>query len=67
MTWRRITEGLLIGAIVGLAIYDIAAATNREQGDTISEVTLARARQSPVLALAIGAVCGHLFWPQRDA
>ena len=44
---------------------DVAAL--RSGGDTFSEFVLEAARENPVIPLLVGAVLGHLFWPQfRD-
>lgn len=64
MPSRNITGWLLVGAVGVLALYDIVVAANRQEGDTISEVTLDTAKAHPVVPFTLGVVCGHLFWPQ---
>ena len=50
--------GILIG-------WDVYVAVNGVPGDTISELTLGWAQNHPIIPMAVGVVCGHLFWPQR--
>jgi len=66
MKSRIITIIILISVVAGLIAWDIVVAANDTPGDTISEIVLKAARAVPALAFAIGVVCGHLFWPQRQ-
>ena len=59
--WKLITQ---ITMAVGLGIWliwDVIVATNKTQGDTISEVTLELAKRSPLLVVVAGVIAGHLF------
>lgn len=50
--------------IAGIAVWiawDVVVASNKTPGDTISEITLFLARLAPIIPLAVGVVCGHLF------
>jgi hypothetical protein len=62
---KQITAGLIVATIAGLVGWDIVVASNKEKGDTISEILLRAARKVPAVAMAWGVLSGHLFWPQR--
>jgi hypothetical protein len=63
-----ITMYLMLAALVGLIVWDVVVATNKDRGDTISEITLAASVQQPhsgfIVGLAFGILVGHLWWPQ---
>jgi hypothetical protein len=58
----------MLAAAAFLIVWDIKVATNKDRGDTISEITLAASRRGwwslPVLAWVCGILMGHLWWPQ---
>jgi hypothetical protein len=60
MDTRLITQVALLVAIVLLVGWDIYADVNRVAGDTISEVTLALVKTTPLAAVALGVILGHL-------
>lgn len=60
---RRVTIGLLAGALALLIGWDVYVATNAVGGDTISEITLGWSKRIWTMPLTVGVVCGHLFWP----
>jgi hypothetical protein len=62
---RKTTITILISTVSALILWDIWVFIEPTDGDTISEVTLGFASDHPVVALIIGVVMGHLFWPQR--
>lgn len=62
---RKLTIGILVATALFLIGYDIVVAVNKEEGDTISEVTLDKAIRYPIIPFALGVVMGHLFWPQK--
>lgn len=65
MTGQRVTQiGFLILVLMTVA-YDIFAYKVWGVDATISRVTLAWAREWPVVPFSVGVVVGHLFWPQR--
>lgn len=64
MTARWWTIGILAVVTILLIAWDVYAATNKERGDTISEVVLAFARRHPVIPFLMGVLMGHLLWPQ---
>jgi len=64
MTRRWWTIAILAGVSLLLIVWDIYAATNKERGDTISEVVLDFARRHPVIPFLLGVLMGHLLWPQ---
>lgn len=61
---RKITIALLFGAFLVLGGWDLYAAVNSEDGDTISEIAWA-ASTNPAIPFVAGFVMGHLFWPKR--
>lgn len=61
---KTITILLILVAILILGAWDIYAAANAIDGDTISEIILEAALRSPIIPFVSGVVCGHLFWPQ---
>ena len=68
MTTRTLTLIFMAVVLVAIAVYDTIVAINGVPGDTISEITLAWARQHPIavvcFGIALGILLGHLFWPQ---
>lgn len=58
------THWVLIAVSMALIGVDIYWATNSEGGDTISEVILKYSRKYQVIAFLLGALMGHLLWPQ---
>ena len=62
---KKITIVLLLLCAAGLIGWDIYAAANAVNGDTISEVLLASGKAHPIIPFAFGIIFGHLFWPQR--
>ena len=61
---KKVTLFVMSAAGIGLIAWDIVAASNKERGDTISEILLSASKKVPILAVAWGALTGHLFWPQ---
>jgi hypothetical protein len=61
MNWKLITQIIMGACVAVLVIWDIIADTNKVGGDTISEVTLAFAKNVPLIGIIIGIVVGHLF------
>ena len=51
---------LAAGTLVWIG-WDLVVNFNKVQGDTISEVVGNAAKSAPILAVALGVVCGHLF------
>ena len=60
---KKLPTGILVAAALALVAYDICAAATPEEGDTISEVIAGAARKRPVIALGLGVILGHWFWP----
>lgn len=64
MYWKRVTK-LVILLITGAAIvYDIVAFKEGTVDATISRIVLAWAHRWPIVPFAMGALVGHLTWPQ---
>ena len=62
---RKLTIGILVAVVLALIAWDVYALLEPSPGDTISEVTLAFARQHPAFSFLLGVVAGHLLWPQE--
>lgn len=67
MNLANLTKGAIVATAAILIGYDIFVVIKGGPGDTISEVMLAWASSHPILAFAMGALMGHLFWPQRGS
>ncbi|HEV2863048.1 MAG TPA: hypothetical protein VGX48_18680 [Pyrinomonadaceae bacterium] len=61
----NLTRNIIIWATAGLVAYDVWAAVNNREGDTISEVITAASKRRPVIAFVAGGLAGHLFWSQE--
>jgi hypothetical protein len=61
MTLKYVTQVVMVLGIALWIGWDLVVATNREKGDTISEITLAISMMAPVLPFAVGFLAGHLF------
>jgi hypothetical protein len=65
---RIITLIVMAVCFVALIGWDIYAAANSAEGDTISELTAGFVQEymgvGIAIVWAIGLLCGHLFWPQ---
>lgn len=61
MDAKQITGIVMIVGIVGWIAWDIVVAANGIPGDTISEITMGIAQAAPIIPLAVGVICGHLF------
>ena len=59
---KNITICILVGTAIVLALWDVFAAAQPVSGDTISEVIWAVSAKHPIIPMAIGVICGHLFW-----
>ena len=62
---KKITLGVMAISAIALIGWDIVAASNKQKGDTISEILLSAGKKVPMIAVAWGVLTGHLFWPQR--
>lgn len=63
--WKKITVVIIVLMVVGGALYDVVALVNGGVEATISRVVLNASCKHPIIAFAMGVLCGHLFWPQR--
>lgn len=63
---KIITKIVIVGAIAGLAFYDLIALTFGGIPATISRVLLNYSIQTPSIPFALGFLMGHLFWPQKE-
>jgi len=70
MTGRTRLVTLIVMAVCFITLigWDIYAAANSIDGDTISEITQGFLMEHlgilVAVVWAIGLLCGHLFWPQ---
>jgi len=61
---KKITVAVMVVSTTALIGWDVVVASNKERGDTISEILLHAARHVPIVAVAWGVLTGHLFWSQ---
>jgi hypothetical protein len=61
MSFKYITQVIMVLGIAVWIGWDLIVATNKTSGDTISEITLVLSQLTPVLPFAVGFLCGHLF------
>ncbi len=62
MDWPATTKFVLLAFIVLLVAYDFVAFWCGGKDGTISNVAYECLRDHPILAIAIGAVIGHIWW-----
>lgn len=55
------TEIIILVVTVGLIAYDIYAAANKKDGDTITQVILKWSTKYPVVPFVFGFLMGHFF------
>ena len=68
MKWVAVTRWFMVGIIVIVAVYDIAALAIGGGTATISDAVGIRGSfESPFIPFAVGFTMGHLFWPQKAA
>lgn len=65
MNWIRVTKILLASLFVALVVYDIAACYFGGVESTISRVTLAWAKNNPIIPFFGGVIVGHVWWAQH--
>jgi len=58
------TWWIIIGAVVLLIVYDIWTIVKRGLNSSISWKVWALCHDWPIIAFAVGVLCGHLFWSQ---
>jgi len=65
LTCRGLTIAFIVVWIVVAILYDIIVLWQCGVGATISRVIYDWALGNPIVALAIGILCGHFFWSQK--
>lgn len=55
-----LTKYIIGGTVIGLVMYDIVAA---HYGCTISSVLADWSRENLIIAVGVGVLIGHWFWP----
>lgn len=63
---QTLTKALLVAGGIGYLLYDIFAYKNAKN-DAISPVSMAEMYSHPAYTLMLGALMGHLTWPQFAA
>ena len=63
MNGPDITKAVLIVNLVALILYDIAVLWGWGLSSTISVVAYDIAREHPLVAVGVGLVIGHVFFP----
>lgn len=61
---QRGLAALFIAVCLAVSVWDLVALANGRREDTVSEILAGWVREFPILAVAIGVVIGHLFWPR---
>ena len=57
------TQWILLGSTVALTAFDVWAALNAREGDTLTEALRLLAKR-PIIPFVFGVLMGHLFWGQ---
>lgn len=65
MTWRHVTEILLLVVFGGLGVYDLACYFAAGSHATISRVILHYAETYPLIPFGMGVLVGHLLCAQH--
>lgn len=60
MNTKTITAIITVAAICGLVIWDLIVNFNKIAGDTVSEMAGSVFRSTPILAVVLGVIVGHL-------
>lgn len=63
---QRATLAVVLACCAALAAWDLYAYGRGGWPATVSYLVLTRARRHPILAVAVGVLIGHLFWPQPE-
>jgi len=65
-TWWKSYWLLMLAIVAGITgIVDIAAYLDGGPDATLSSTLFELVSQWPILAVLIGIIVGHLFWPQK--
>ena len=62
---REVTQVVIVLAVVGLGLFDVIIGLLAGREATISCVLLDACQQHPIVAFALGVLCGHCLWPCR--
>ncbi|HLN30498.1 MAG TPA: hypothetical protein VK395_22330 [Gemmataceae bacterium] len=62
-----ITWLVILSFTVVMIAYDVLAYALWGVDATISRRVLFASQGTPLIAFAVGVLCGHLFWPQRPS
>lgn len=66
----HVTPWFMLAAFLAIVAYDVIAYLRGGAQATISRITLATLSRFPIIALtlglALGALLGHLAWPQPN-
>jgi len=58
-----ITIVALVAVVIG---WDVYLAADDKEDNTISDLVTEASEESPIIAFAIGVLCGHWFWNNCD-
>lgn len=61
--WQETTVATICGTTLAMIVYDVIAAIRGGEKATISHVIAISSMHFPVIAFAVGVLCGHFFWP----
>lgn len=63
---RTVTLGFIVATTIVVILFDVFMKFYAGDHATISVVLYEEACRHPSIAVAIGIVVGHIFWPTRD-
>jgi hypothetical protein len=59
---EAVVLGIVITITLGVIIWDLKLATDKVEGNTISEIMTKLAHKHPMVSFAWGVLMGHWFW-----
>lgn len=67
MSYKLITDVLVVVVVTGLALYDVLPALSKAPGDTISEAVQNAIAHNIVILYALSVLLGHFALPRETA
>lgn len=55
----------LVVVLTLVAVWDVYCAATGRQNDTVSATMQEWSQNHPMLAVTVGVILGHIFWPTR--
>jgi len=63
MFWDNTAKIIVLICTFLIIAWDVIAANSGHSEASISSFLLAKTKAYPIIAFALGVLCGHLFWP----